>query len=176
MINMILIQVIGAVAFLALSLSYFKKEKRQILFMQIIAYIFFTIHYFLLSGVAGCICNLIGLLALLTIYFFDKYKLKNKVAVSTFFIAVLIIVNILTFQNAYSIFPLIASTIVIISFIKDNGNVIRIIGIISAICWLIYAIVYKSYISIIFEAITFLNVCIALTKNISHKEKEKING
>lgn len=169
---MIGIQIIGALAFLALSLSYFRKEKRQILFIQIIAYILFTIHYFLLSGVAGCICNIIGLFALVTIYLFEKFELKNKTAASIFFIVILIVVNVLNFENIYSIFPMIASTIVIISFINSNENTIRIVGVISAICWIVYAIVYKSYVSIIFEFLTFINVCIALFKNYSRKGKK----
>ena len=36
-----LIQAIGAIGYITLALSYFKEEKKQILFMQIISYIFF---------------------------------------------------------------------------------------------------------------------------------------
>lgn len=45
--NFILIQIIGALAFVTLTTSYYKKEKRQILFLHIIAYTLFTIHYHL---------------------------------------------------------------------------------------------------------------------------------
>ena len=166
MLNMFLVQVIGAIGYSTLALSYFKKEKKQILFMQIIAYIFFTIHYYLLNGITGAICNLIGLFALVSIYLFDKYKLKNKYLVSIFFVIILLIINIMNFQNIYSIFPMIASTIVIISFLSNDENKIRIVGVISAICWLIYAIVYKSYIAIVFEVITLINVFLALFRNI----------
>ena len=165
-INMIITQFIGAIGYGTLALSYFKKNKKEILFMEIIAYIFFTIHYYLLNGITGAICNLIGLFALISIYLFDKYKLKNKYLVSIFFVIILLIINIMNFQNIYSIFPMIASTIVIISFLSNDENKIRIVGVISAICWLIYAIVYKSYIAIIFEVITLINVFLALFRNI----------
>ena len=165
-INMIITQFIGAIGYGTLALSYFKKNKKEILFMEIIAYIFFTIHYYLLNGITGAICNLIGLFALVSIYLFDKYKLKNKYLVSIFFVIILLIINIMNFQNIYSIFPMIASIIVIISFLSNDENKIRIVGVISAICWLIYAIVYKSYIAIIFEVITLINVFLALFKNI----------
>lgn len=161
----IFIQFIGAIGYSMLALSYFKKEKRKILFMQIIAYIMFTIHYYLLSGITGAICNLIGLNALVLIYIFDKYKLKNKSSVGIFFIVILLIVNIATFQNIFSIFPMIASVIVIISFLIDNEDVIRAIGVISAVCWLVYAIVYKSYIAMAFEIITLIGVTVAFIKN-----------
>lgn len=165
-INMIITQFIGAIGYGTLALSYFKKNKKEILFMEIIAYIFFTIHYYLLNGITGAICNLIGLFALVSIYLFDKYKLKNKYLVSIFFVIILLIINIMNFQNIYSIFPMIASIIVIISFLSNDENKIRIVGVISAICWLIYAIVYKSYIAIVFEVITLINVFLALFRNI----------
>lgn len=165
-----LIQGIGAIGYTTLALSYFKKEKRKILFMQIIAYIFFTVHYYLLNGITGAICNFIGLLALITIYSFEKYKLKNKFAISTFFALAILIINIIAFQNVFSIFPMVASTIVIFSFLADNENTIRGIGVVAAVCWLLYAIVYKSYIAIIFEALTLIDVCFALLKNIHNKK------
>ena len=163
--NFILIQLIGAIAYITIAISYYRKEKKSILLMQIIAYIFFTLHYFLLDGISGVVCNLVGLFALVVIYIFDKYKLKYKWIASTFFIVALIVVNIITFQNIYSIFPMVASVIVIISFVLDNEDFIRKIGIVSALCWLVYAIVYKSYISIAFEALTLVGVCVALIKH-----------
>ena len=167
--NFLLIQFIGAIGYTTLALSYFKKQKKQILFMQIIAYIMFTIHYYLLSGITGAICNFVGLLALIVIYLYDIYKWKYKEIMASVFVIILLAINIATFQNVYSIFPLIASIIVIISFITDNERFIRAIGVISAVCWLIYAIVYKSYIGIVFEVITLIGVCIAFIKN----EREK---
>ena len=165
MINILIVQTIGAIGYTTLALSYFKKEKKKILFMQIIAYIFFSIHYYLLNGITGAICNLIGLAALIIIYSFEKYKIDNKVLISILLMVFMFIVNIITFQNFFSIFPMIASIIVIISFLEDDENIIRGIGVIAAVCWLIYAIAYKSYIAIIFEVVTLINVCIAFIKN-----------
>lgn len=173
--DFVLIQCIGAIAFILLILSYFKKEKSKILFMQILAYIMFTIHYYLLSGITGAICNFVGLIALITIYLFDKYELKNKRLVAYLFIIILLAINIATFQNVYSIFPMIASVSVIISFISNNEDFIRAIGVVSAICWLIYAIVYKSYISIVFESITCIGVVTAFIKNTNNKRISILN-
>ena len=107
----------------------------------------------------------IGLLALLAISIIEKQNWKNKNLVAFVFIFIICIINIATFQNVFSIFPMIASIIVIVSFLMDNENYIRVIGLISAVCWLIYAIVYKSYISIGFEVFTIIGTLIALAKN-----------
>lgn len=170
MINTLLIQGIGAIGYSTLAFSYYKEKKEQILLMQIIAYIFFTIHYYLLNGITGAICNLIGLVALVTIYVFEKYNLGNKLFISITCMLAVFLINIITFQNFFSIFPIIASIIVIISFLDNNEKNIRIIGVIAAVCWLIYAIAYKSYISIVFEVFTLIGVFIALLKNNNNKE------
>ena len=168
--NFILIQIIGTIGYVLLALSYFKKEKRQILFIQIFSYLMFAIHYYLLNGLAGALCNLIGLLALIAIYLLDKYRIKNKKIIAMIFVIILFVINIKTYENIYSIFPLIASTIAIISFITDNERAIREIGIMSAICWLIYSIVYKSFIGIVFEVSTLIGVIVATIKNNKLKE------
>ena len=170
MINTLLVQGIGAIGYSTLAFSYYKEKKEQILFMQIIAYIFFTIHYYLLNGITGAICNLIGLVALVTIYVFEKYNLGNKLFISITCMLAVFLINIITFQNFFSIFPIIASIIVIISFLDNNEKNIRVIGVIAAVCWLIYAIAYKSYVAIVFEVLTLVGVFIALLKKNNNKK------
>ncbi|MBR3255599.1 MAG: YgjV family protein [Clostridia bacterium] len=171
--NFIITQIIGGIGYSLLALSYFKKEKKQILFMQIVAYISFTIHYYMLSGMTGAICNLIGLVALIIIYLFDKYKVKNKKLLIIGMIPFVVAIALITFKDVFSFFPIIASVIVILSFISDNERIIRIIGVISALCWLLYAVVYKSYVAIAFEVITVWFVLVALLKNDGVKDRKK---
>ena len=43
--NELIVQGIGVIAYIVLVASYYRKEKAQILAMQIIAYLIFTVHY-----------------------------------------------------------------------------------------------------------------------------------
>ena len=167
----ILSQIIGAAGYATLSVSYFKKNKKDILLIQIISYIFFTLHYYLLGGKTGAICNLLGLIAFIIIYIFDKKNTKNKKILTICIIPFLVIIALITYQDVFSIFPIIASIFAILSFISDDENKIRGIGIIAAICWLIYAIVYKSYVAIAFEIIALSATVIAFFKNINKRNK-----
>ncbi|MBR2290125.1 MAG: YgjV family protein [Clostridia bacterium] len=171
--NFIIIQIIGAIGYSLLALSYFQKEKIKILLMQIIAYVMFIVHYYLLDGITGSICNLIGLFALVTIYLFEKKNVKNKKILAIGMIPFIVAIALFTYRDIYSIFPIVASIIVILSFLTKHENVIRMIGIISAICWLIYAIVFKSYVAIAFEVIMIISTITALVKN--KKSKNEIN-
>lgn len=175
MIREIIIQFIGAVGYSLVTLSYFKKTKEKILLVQIIAYIMFTLHFYLLNAVTGAICNFVGMLAMISIYLLEKYKLKFKSVVGIGFAIVLVVINISTFQNIFSVFPMIASVISILSFLTNNENDIRVVGIISALCWLVYAVMYKSYISIIFEIVTLIGVIIAFFRNKKRDSIKKTN-
>ncbi|MBO4815443.1 MAG: YgjV family protein [Clostridia bacterium] len=165
MANFILIQLIGAIGYGTIAFSYYKQDKKDILFIQIISYIFFTVHYYLLGGLTGAICNILGLIGFMLIYLFDKYKVKSKKILTVCLIPLLIIISLATYENVFSIFPIFASVISIIAFLTNNENEIRRIGIVSAICWFIYAVIYKSYIAIAFEILLIISTIIAFIKN-----------
>lgn len=161
----IVAQIIGAIAFIILGISYFKKQKKGILFLQILSYIFFCIHYYLQDGLTAAICNIVGLVALVVIYLFDKYQLKNKALLVIGLIPIFIAILILTYKNIFSVFPVLASIFTISSFLAKSERIIRGIGIVSAVCWLAYAIVLRSPVTIICEVFTLVAVTSAFIKN-----------
>ncbi len=170
--SFIMIQVIGAIGYTLLSVSFYRKDKLQILFMQIIANIFFTIHYYLLNGITGAVSNVIGLLSYTALYFFDQHKMgKSKNIFSLAMITLLLILTIVNYANIYSVLPFVAFVFTNISFLTGKEDIIRKFGIVAAICWLVYAIVYKSYVAIVFEVITLVATIGSLIKYPSKKEK-----
>jgi len=160
----ILSQILGAVGYSLLAYSFFKKEKRKILYVQILAYIGFTTHYALLGALTGIVCNIIGFIALILIYFFSEDTKKKKILV-LILIPLLIIMSYLSYENVFSLFPVLACLITFISFLSKDENKIRLIGIISASFWLIYAVIHMSYSAIIFETITVASTITAYIKN-----------
>ena len=160
----IISQILGTIGYSLLAYSYFRKEKREILFIQILAYIGFTTHYFLLDALTGTVCNILGFIALILIYFFSEDYKKKKILVAIL-IPLLIAMSFLSYENIFSLFPVSACFITFISFLSKDENKIRFVGIISATCWLIYAIIHVSYSAIIFEAVTVIATIIAYIKN-----------
>ena len=157
-------QVLGTIGYSLLAFSYFKKKKKKILFIQILAYIGFTTHYILLDALTGSVCNVLGFIALILIYFFSNDEKKKKILV-LLLIPLLIIMSFLSYENIFSIFPVFACLITFNSFLSKDVNKIRFIGIISAVCWLIYAIIHMSYSAIIFEVLTVIATIAAYVKN-----------
>lgn len=169
--NDLIIQLLGVIAYIILAFSYFKKKKKDILFIQIFSTIAFAIHYYLLGGITATVCNLISLLIIIIIYFFEKKNSENKKILVLSTIPLLVLSALFTYENIFSILPIIASSIVLISFIISDENKIRIAGIISALCWIIYAIIYKSYAGIVFELFSAVSTSIAFLKNFNFKKK-----
>ena len=164
----IISQILGAIGYSLLAYSFFKKEKRKILYIQILAYIGFTTHYALLGATTGTGCNILGLIGLVLIYFLGNDEKKKKILV-LILIPILIGMSYLSYENIYSLFPVFACLVTFNSFLSKDENKIRFIGIIATTCWLIYAIIHVSYAAIIFEAITVVLTIIAYVKNKKRK-------
>ena len=103
--NMFIIQLIGGIGYASLAISFFQKKKEDILKIQIIAYLFFTIHYYLLDAYTGMICNILGLLSLILIYLFVRKGNDNLTKKLLYIIIpIVVIASLLSYQNIYSIF------------------------------------------------------------------------
>lgn len=162
--NFIIAQILGAIGYSLLAYSYFKKNKKEILFIQIIAYIGFTTHYLLLNAMTGTICNILGFIALIAIYFLSNNEKRKKILV-LILIPLLILMSYLSYENIFSLFPVFGCLITFISFLSKDENKIRLVGIIAASCWLVYAFLYNSYSAIIFETVIIISTIIAYIKN-----------
>ena len=163
----IISQILGFIGYSLLAYSFFKKKKKQILYIQLIAYIGFTSHYALLKALTGTICNIIGFIALILLYFFSDNERKKKILVLVL-VPLLIVMAILSYENIFSLFPVIASIVSFISFLSKDVNKIRFIAIISTSFWLIYAFIQGSYVAMVSEVITLICTIVAYIKNKKH--------
>ena len=87
---MIYIQLIGILGFCILVLSFYKKEPVTILIYQITSNFVYAIHYFLLGGLSGAFCSLIGMLRNLILI-----KINNKKIILLSIISMYLIVTII---------------------------------------------------------------------------------
>ena len=157
--NMILIQLIGGIAYFLLSVSYYQKKKLEILLLQICASLAFALHYYLLSGLTGAMCNIISMIMMIIIYLYEKTGRNKKGILIILMIPVFILIAYFAWENIYSIFPIFSSIVMLIAFLLKDENNIRIMGVISNFSWTIYGIMHGSYITIIYEVITLVATC-----------------
>ena len=156
---MFYIQLIGLLGFCVLVLSFYKKETVKILTYQITSNFAYSVHYFLLGGLSGAFCSLIGIVRNIVLI-----KIKNKKIVIPIFILLYLIVTVLFYENIYSIFPMIANSIYLIALTLNKKTIILKGAIIGSILWILYSIFVSSYVSIVTESILVISNIIQLIK------------
>lgn len=156
---MIYIQLIGILGFCILVLSFYKKEPVTILIYQITSNFVYAIHYFLLGGLSGAFCSLIGMLRNLILI-----KINNKKIILLSIISMYLIVTIIFYEGIYSLFPMVANTLYLFALTYKNKKSILIGAIGSSILWILYSVFVNSYLTIVTESILIISNCIQLIK------------
>jgi hypothetical protein len=166
------IQSIGLLAFIIVALSYWQKSKVKILIIQIISYIIYALHYYLLGGLSGTIINIAGTLGLLVIFYKDRKNINSKWLL---FLIVLIYTFAwaFTYESIFSLLPLIASLPLIIVMWQKRELYIRIAGLFGTIAWIIYSFYIGSYVGVITDIIFLISTGLAIYKLDIKKEEKK---
>lgn len=156
---MFYIQLIGILAFCILVLSFYKKDTTTILTYQITSNFAYTVHYFLLGGLSGAFCSLIGIFRNIALI-----KSNNNKIIVPIFIFLYLIVTIIFYEDVYSVFPMIANSLYLISMIYKKKKPLLIGALISSSLWVLYAVFVSSYVSIITESLLIISNAIQLVK------------
>lgn len=156
---MLYIQLIGLLGFCILVLSFYKKEKAIILTYQITSNFAYTVHYFLLGGLSGAFCSLIGIIRNIALI-----KSKKNIVIVPLIIFLYLLVTIIFYEDIYSIFPMIANSIYLIMLTSDKKQNLLIGALLSSLMWILYSIFVGSYVSIVTETILFISNFIQLIK------------
>ncbi len=152
-------QFLGFIYAFFLMISIWGKTSKQILYLQTISFFFKGIHYYLLNGISGFITSIISMIRNLL---FSKIK-SNKIG-AIIFIVIYILVGIITYQNLYSILPVLATITYTIIINKDNPNYLRWGMFLTSLIWLDYNICIISYSGIITQIIALISNLIAIIK------------
>jgi len=162
MINL-LIQLLGIVAWLIVTVSYWQKKKINLIIMQIIAYILYATHFYLLDGLAGALCNIAGIIILFLLYIKEKSN-KEMYYLIPIIILLFVPIAIYSYDGLYSLLPIVASIVPLTANWVKNMKIIKIGGIIGSICWFIYGIFTLSYATLITEVIFIISTFVSMKK------------
>lgn len=152
-------QLLGFFYALFLILSSWGKSVKQILVMQTISFIFKGFHYYLLGGLSGFLTSIIS--AIRNLIF---YKLKKSTVLSVIFILLYLIIGFATYQDVFSLIPVLATIFYTIIINKNKENYLRLGLLITSFLWLIYNIYLLSYSGIIVQIINLFSSVLAMIK------------
>lgn len=149
MISYVFSQISIVLALLCLAISYNIKNYKYITLLNIFSCIFFGLSYGLLGAFTAIGLNIVGAISYICFYIFKINNKENPLYFIILMWVATIINAILTYMGAVSLIPTFASLIFFYSVWQKNNLVYRYSGILTAILYAIYNLVYLSVFGVI---------------------------
>lgn len=151
-----------------LGITYLVKSRNKIFVLSTISQAGFVVSYILLSAWSGFAMGLIGLARNFALFGLSKKETKpkfwNNFTLAATFV-LMIICSIFTFNGFLSLMSVAATGFYSIAIWNENGKFYKFFGILASICWIIYNIFIKLYLSIFFESVMVICAVVGLLKN-----------
>lgn len=158
----VIAQGIGFVGAALVFLSFQQKGKKQILLTQMAAGFVFSIHFIMLGAVTGAMMNAVAVAR--NLVFSRGEKLKRPYFWPVLFMGLFTLLGVLSWQNLFSLLPIMAMNLSNIVFSLKNPRYIRFCYVPVSVGWLIYNISAFSVAGIITEIFCLLSLLIAIVR------------
>lgn len=156
------VQILGFAA-MGLGIGSFQlKTRKGILFMQLVASLLWTTHFFLLGKFTGAALNGVAILRNAVYMQKDRFSWVRSAAVPAVTGAAFVLCGILTWDGFMSIFPTAAMVLSSVSLYITEEKKIRIISLFVSPLWLIYDAWSFSVGGVAAEVFTIVSILLAL--------------
>jgi len=169
--DFIIAQIIGIIgAGLAMVAAQMKSKKKYLLFYAM-SYGFFIVNMVLLKAYAGAInCLILMILTIISSRYENK---KFPMWLLIVFAIIILIGNIITYNNVFSLLPAVASYIYLIILLSKNMKNVRISTVILRLLWAIYDFIVKAYTTFALDIFSFISSLIAIYRFDIKKTEQK---
>ena len=168
--NPIIAQIFGTAGIITFIFLYQFDDMKKVLKVKMLMDVLWATHYLLLGATSAFLVNSICIVREFVFLNNDKKFFKSKIWL-WIFISFNIVSAILTWKNAFSILPAIASSLATISFNQRNVTFARVVGMSNNVMMFTYDIFVKSYTGLIAETLAFISVVIAILRGIKAKKQ-----
>lgn len=155
--NTLIGNIISIFADLCLVASSLVKEKKAILFYQMLFCFLIGTSSIVLGAYSAAAINLLGIIRNLCVMFNKNTDVVNV----SIFVSTVIVAIIFNNNGYFGIFPIISACIENYLILKPNSSAraVKLAFAVSCFCWIIFNLVIKNYVSAVFNGITvILNV------------------
>lgn len=157
-------QIIGFIAMGIIVFSYQQKSHKSILTFQMVSGALFTLHYLLLGAYTGCVSNFIGATRSLIYANAGKNKFASFKLWPVIYSIVFTVSGIITWDNIFSLFPIIAMVASSVVLWIDSPKINRALSIPTSACWLIYNVANLSWAGIATEIFVLSSIVIGMIR------------
>lgn len=160
----ILAQICGIIALILTVISVQFKEKEKIMICMILANVIVAIQYFLLNALTGAVISLLNTIRCIVFYTYKKKNKNPSLMTLVIFEIIAILSGMVTWQDMWSLIPIVVTVIYTYGLWQDNVKIIRITTAIVGLGWAIYNIVVQAFVGAIQETAQLISALIALYK------------
>ena len=157
-------QIVGAFGILFSLLSFQFAKRKYILVSQMTASLLFALQLFMVGAITGGCLDTIAFIRAL-IFMNNQKKWASSKLWLVGFILVMVTTGILTWENAWSILPIIGSVLSTVALWMKTGKHIRMISLLVGPCWLVYNIVNGAYTGAFNEVLAMTSIVIGLLRH-----------
>lgn len=154
--NYVMSQVFVIFAVLTLGFSYLTKDKKNIMILVTMTSLFYGAEYLFLGAFSGVAVNIISIIRNIWFYINAKNNKKNSVGTFAILSVALIILGIMTYENVFSIIPIVATILFTYSVWQDNNKVYRYMSVPMSVMWILYNIICNSILGVIAESVMII--------------------
>lgn len=169
--NYIVSQIFVIFAVLSFGFSYLTNDKKKIMILVTMTSLFYGGEYLLLGAFSGVVVNIISIIRNIWFYVNAKNNKKNNIWVLVILSLALVILGIITYENIFSIIPIVATVLFTYSVWQDNNKVYRYLSVPMSIMWIVYNIVCGSILGLIAESVMLVFEIIGIIKLEANKRK-----
>lgn len=173
----IFIQILGLLALVSWVSSVQLKNKTDILKLQIVASIFYCLHYAMLDAVSAAAVSIVSIIRLLTIFLIERKGRRVSVFLLVLFILLLFVVGALTYVKPLSLIPIFITILYTYATWQSNTKIIRIIFFICGWLWIYFNYNVGSYILIIGNMMEIISSTVSFFRfDFRKKNKKQIDA
>ena len=172
-VTYIISQIFALISFILSLVAYYRIKKEKIMLTMVVSNIFNLIHYVILGATTWYITKILAILRDSFIVLKEKKK-RNSNIFLLIFVVVYIIVGVMNYDSYYSLLPLAAALIYIISIWHWDELVVKKSAFFSYFLRLIYNICIGSIVATIATIVSIISAFIAIIQYSKKMSKQRM--
>jgi hypothetical protein len=157
-------QIVGLIGIACSLLSFQQKKRNNVMLFQMSASALFCIQLFMVGAITGGCIDSISFVRT-AVFSQNQKKWASSPLWLWGFMAAMIITGILTWQNIFSILPIIGSVLSTLALWMKKAKHIRIISLFVGPCWLIYNLIHGAYTGALNELLAMTSIIIGICRH-----------
>lgn len=174
----ILSQVFVVLSYFFVSLTYFSKNRKVLLFYSISSIIMGAVSYFLLSAWSGLFMSAVALIRNIIFLIQNKKNESEKITwidwiILSVFMIISIITAVYTYEGFLSLFSVLATMLYTISVWQKNKKAYKVMGVIISVLWIIYYVFIGSIFGVFCEVILLISEIVSVVRCFKYENKQE---